>query len=318
MKFKLGEFVRFIDENREGYITRIIDEQIVGVTGEDDFEIPVAVNNLARVHGHPSTDPQEETYETKHLEIPIENFKQKGIYLAVIPDANKGSLVHFYIVNETSFELNATLNTELKGKYKGEFSGQLIPDSITKIYTASLPELDLWPKFIFRILTYTLQDIKPLPLIVSEQKFRAKDFSDSKKIIPFIKQQGWILQLDIPELNIDVQKLKESFHTPSAKNEKPMVDKPNREVDLHIEELRENYQFLAKSEILNIQLAEFQKALDAAIAHKFTEIVFIHGVGNGVLRDHIHKAVSKHPQVRTFKDARKEKFGYGATEIIFK
>jgi hypothetical protein len=51
MKFKLGDFVRFVDEKREGYVTKIIDSQTLGVTDEDGFEIPVAVSNLTSVHG---------------------------------------------------------------------------------------------------------------------------------------------------------------------------------------------------------------------------------------------------------------------------
>ena len=39
MKYKLGDFVRFVDEKMEGFVTRIIDEQMIGVTGDDDFEI---------------------------------------------------------------------------------------------------------------------------------------------------------------------------------------------------------------------------------------------------------------------------------------
>ena len=55
MGFKLGDFVRFVDEKREGYVTRIIDAQTLGVTDTDGFEIPVAISNLTHVHGHQST-----------------------------------------------------------------------------------------------------------------------------------------------------------------------------------------------------------------------------------------------------------------------
>src|SRR5690606_508698 len=112
------------------------------------------------------------------------------------------------------------------------------------------------------------------------------------------------------------EKLKESFFKPAE--EKKSVDRPSKEVDLHIEKLRDDHAFLNKSEILDIQLEAFQRNLEAAIAHKFSDIIFIHGLGNGTLKNHIHKTISKHPQVKTFKDAHKEKFGYGATEVIFK
>jgi len=314
MNFKLGEFVRFVDENREGFITRIIDEQMVGVTGDDDFEIPVMVNNLTRVHGHKNNP---ESINTRVEEsIVDDDFIEKGIFLTVCPDANKGSVVHFYFVNETSFELLFTLQSEKDQKFHGEFAGIAKPLSATKIYSASLPDLDLWPKFNITIISYTSQNIKFLTPIFKDLKFRAKDFSGSKKTIPFIKQQGWAFELDEGELKIDVQKLKESFF--KSQPEKKEIEKPAKEVDLHIEKLRDDYQFLNKSEILDIQLNVFQRNLEAAIAHKFTNIVFIHGVGNGVLSNHIHKTLGKHPQVKTFKDAYKEKFGYGATEVVFK
>ena len=67
-----------------------------------------------------------------------------------------------------------------------------------------------------------------------------------------------------------------------------------------------------------IQLAHFHKALDAAIVHQLPEITFIHGTGNGTLRNELHKALSKSNKVQTFMDARKEKFGYGATKVLLK
>lgn len=131
-----------------------------------------------------------------------------------------------------------------------------------------------------------------------------------------LKDAGWLIRLDEPEIVIDAQKLKESFF--KSPEEKVVLDKPSNEIDLHIEKLRDDYQFLQNSEMLNIQLAHFHRTLDAAIVHQLPDMVFIHGAGNGVLRNELHKALGKHPKVQTFMDARKEKFGYGATKVIFK
>ncbi len=87
---------------------------------------------------------------------------------------------------------------------------------------------------------------------------------------------------------------------------------------MHIEKLRDDYQFLSSAEILNIQMDCFRNALDAAIVHQYADIVFIHGVGNGVLKHEIHKNLSRNNRIKTFMDARKEKFGYGATKVILK
>lgn len=314
MKFKLGEFVRFVDEKREGYITRIFNSELIGVTGDDDFEIPVPVNKVTRVHGHEYSSSENQI--NAEIEVPPGSFEKKGIYLAVVPNPSKGAVVSFHLVNATSFQLLASLTTHENKRYKGCFANTIAPHSTEQVYFASLSDIDLWPRFNFQILFYTAADVEPQkPLLVSE-KFKAKNFADAKKQIPFLKQAGWLIRLDEDDLVIDAEKLKESFFKP--KEEKSHIDKPQSHIDLHIEKLREDHEFLNASEILNIQLEHFRKALDAAIVHKLGSITFIHGVGNGTLRHEIHKAISKHPQVKTFMDARKEKFGYGATEVFLK
>ena len=315
MRYKLGDFVRFVDEKLEGYVTRIIDEQMIGVTVEDDFEIPVLASKVTSVHGHGAASHDEE-YVAADIKIPAGEFKAHGVHVAVVPDAKANALVHLYLINETSYQLPATVTTEQQKTFKGEYAGVIEPHALAKIYSAKLSDLQLWPNFVFQVLFYTKQN-QPVvtPLTVNEQ-FKAKDFSGAKKLIPFLNQMGWLIQIDEPELVIDADKLKESFFKPAQ--EKQEVQKPVAELDLHIEKLRDDYQFLSSSEILNIQTDHFKKALDAAIVHQMPDITFIHGTGNGILKHELHKLLSKHPKVQTFMDARKEKFGYGATKVILK
>jgi dsDNA-specific endonuclease/ATPase MutS2 len=306
--------VRFVDEKLEGYVTRIIDEQMIGVTVEDDFEIPVLASKVTYVHGHGAASHDEDYVAPANL--PVGEFKSKGVHIAVVTDAKANALVHLYLVNETSYQLLTAVTTEQQKTLKGEFAGIIEPKSSAKIYSAKLSDLQLWPKFIFQILFFTRQNQPSVaPLNVTEQ-FKAKDFSGAKKLVPILKQQAWLIQLDQPELIIDAQKLKESFFKPAE--EKQEVQKPVTELDLHIEKLRDDYQFLSSSEILNIQTDHFKKALDGAIVHQMPDITFIHGTGNGILKHELHKLLSKHPKVQTFMDARKEKFGYGATKVILK
>jgi hypothetical protein len=315
MKYKLGDFVRFVDERMEGFVTRIIDDQMIGVTGEDDFEIPVLASKVTSVHGYePAAKTNVNIIEEEQL-LKGE-FQDKGVYVAVVSDSKANSVVHFYLINDTSFQLLAALTTEKKQHFKGEYSGIITPKSAMKIYSEQLADLQLWPKFIFNISFYTTQNVEPLAPLVINEKFKAKDFSGPKKQIPILKQQGWLIQLDDPGLLIDAQKLKESFFRP--KEEKVVVEKPENEVDLHIEKLRDDHQFLNSAEILSIQLTYFHKALEAAIVHQLPDITFIHGAGNGTLKHEIHRILGKHQKIKTFMDARKDKFGYGATKVILK
>lgn len=85
-------------------------------------------------------------------------------------------------------------------------------------------------------------------------------------------------------------------------------------VDLHIEKLLEDHYGLSNSEKLDIQTAHFRKKLTLAINGHFTKIVFIHGVGNGVLRQAIRDLLRTYEGIE-YSDASYKKFGAGATEV---
>lgn len=85
-------------------------------------------------------------------------------------------------------------------------------------------------------------------------------------------------------------------------------------VDLHIEKLLEDHYGLANSEKLAIQTSHFRKKMAVAINGHFTKVVFIHGVGNGVLRNAIRELLRTYEGIE-YSDASYKKFGAGATEV---
>ena len=89
-------------------------------------------------------------------------------------------------------------------------------------------------------------------------------------------------------------------------------------IDLHIEKLADNPAHLSNFEILNMQLAEFEKYYDLAVANHLREFIVIHGVGEGRLREEIHEILKYKPEVRSFVNQYHHLYGYGATEIFFK
>jgi len=153
MKYKLGDFVRFVDEKMEGYVTRIIDEQMIGVTGDDDFEIPVLANKVTTVHGFESAQNGKEQAINKQQPSNVP-FQERGVYLGVINDAKANSVVHFYLVNDTSYHLLTTLITEKQQQSHGEYAGIIAPKTSIKVYSGQLADLQLWPKFKFQVLFY--------------------------------------------------------------------------------------------------------------------------------------------------------------------
>jgi hypothetical protein len=88
-------------------------------------------------------------------------------------------------------------------------------------------------------------------------------------------------------------------------------------IDLHIEKLTDNWQRMSNIEILTMQLKEFEKWYELAVAHHQAGLIVIHGVGIGKLRDEIHDILKTKKEVRTFVNQYDSRFGYGATEIFF-
>ena len=88
-------------------------------------------------------------------------------------------------------------------------------------------------------------------------------------------------------------------------------------VDLHIEKLTDDWKRLSNGEILDLQLKEFEKWYDLAIAHRQAQLIIIHGVGKGVLRNEIHDLLRLKREVKSFVNQYHPSFGYGATEIYF-
>ncbi|RQO72074.1 hypothetical protein DBR43_12705 [Pedobacter sp. KBW06] len=209
MQFKLGDFVRFVDENIEGYITRIIDKDTIGVTDSNDFEIPVQATKVTLVHGEiPDNDV---VSNRPAVVVPEAQFIKEGIYLGLITDQHSSSVAHFHLVNESSFQLLASLTTEKGDHYKGEFAAIVPAHSTKKIYSAQLGDIQIWPKFKLEILFHTPANVEPKDAIIYRERIKGKDLSVAKEEIALLKQKGWLIRLDAAEALIDADKLKESF-----------------------------------------------------------------------------------------------------------
>jgi dsDNA-specific endonuclease/ATPase MutS2 len=89
------------------------------------------------------------------------------------------------------------------------------------------------------------------------------------------------------------------------------------EVDLHIENLVDYPKTLTNGEIVETQLKVFERMLQKAISERKRRAIFIHGVGQGVLRAEIRNLLEFYPNV-IVQDASYRHYGYGATEVLIR
>ncbi len=101
---------------------------------------------------------------------------------------------------------------------------------------------------------------------------------------------------------------------PKTPSPKPKRQQPAMEVDLHIHNLVDKTSHLSNFEMLNIQLEHSQRKIDFAIKKRIKRIIFIHGVGQGVLKAELQTLFRRYDHIE-FYDADYQKYGLGATEI---
>ena len=89
---------------------------------------------------------------------------------------------------------------------------------------------------------------------------------------------------------------------------------PAMEVDLHIHQLVKNSRGMQNHEMLNLQIETAKRRLEFAIKNRIQRIVFIHGVGEGVLKLELEYLFKRYEGIK-FYDANYQKYGQGATEI---
>jgi hypothetical protein len=109
---------------------------------------------------------------------------------------------------------------------------------------------------------------------------------------------------------------KKGYKIYEASQSRQHLDPAKYEVDLHIEKLTDSWSHLSNFEKLTLQLNTFEKYLDLAIAHHQHNLIVIHGVGTGKLKDEIHEILKTRREVRSFINQYDPRYGYGATEIF--
>ena len=89
-------------------------------------------------------------------------------------------------------------------------------------------------------------------------------------------------------------------------------------VDLHINELVDNTHGLSNADMLNLQVDTFRRIMDQNLRKHGQKIIFIHGKGEGVLRQAIYKELNYRYKGHDVCDASFREYGYGATQITIR
>ncbi|WP_340066996.1 Smr/MutS family protein [Ascidiimonas aurantiaca] len=118
--------------------------------------------------------------------------------------------------------------------------------------------------------------------------------------------------------NYEVAEAKKEKEVPPAKKKiAPRAKErnaPAMEVDLHIHQLTDSSKGMSNYDMLTLQIETAKRRLEFAMQNRIPKIVFIHGVGEGVLKNELEYLFGHYENI-SFYDADYRKYGLGATEV---
>lgn len=131
-----------------------------------------------------------------------------------------------------------------------------------------------------------------------------------------IKAKSFEAQLSSTEEVEFLNQNEENLKNRTRKSAKMNKSQPVMEVDLHIHQLVENTRGLSNYDMLEIQLNTVKRKMEFAKSKRIQRIVFIHGVGEGVLKYELVRILKDYPV--QISEANYLKYGQGATEVFLR
>ena len=253
-------------------------------------------------------------------------------YFCIVPTDSTnpiGGEIELFLVNDSNFTVLFHYSYFKNGVNKTIKHGNVQPNSKVELESLLQNDLSELPEFGFQIIYFQKEENYWHEPIVKRFKVNPVKFYKETSFHPnsFFRKNALVLQISKNILTTENEKLTENDFKKlvQEKEEKPATEKPVQkrtedivEIDLHINELLDNSAGLSNSEILEIQKEKVESEMKLAIQTGVKKIVFIHGVGQGVLKQEVINLLKTKFKKYYFQDASFKEYGYGATMIILR
>jgi hypothetical protein len=305
--------------------------------------------NIALAHQQMLNQSQEKDYNDDLLSLYLSpnntDEKVEGLYFCFVPQVQENPLsgpLDILLINHTQYHSIFSLFLNYNGDYHGSEYGFLEPESALLVTSIGRSEIEKWANGLWQSIFYKEDKCTPVPpfsglinfrpiKLYKEESFQYETLLRKKAFMVQVSILSEITSRPLIEEKINKETLKtleekmgKTGTSISASQIKPQgsflekhkIDDKIAEVDLHIGELIDNFSNLGKKDLLNIQTDYFKKCLQQAEKEKLSKVIFIHGVGNGVLKTELNKILESTNGIE-FYDAPYARYGMGATEVKF-
>jgi hypothetical protein len=336
MKFQVGDKVLILHSNEEGEVVDIINNKMVMVDVRG-VKFPAYIDQLDFPYF--KNFSQKKLFPKKETKKYIENVKKEktqpkkvvdGVWLSFLPQFSTDEFgddvvdaLKIHILNRTERAYNFIYRLQFFGNTGFELKNSLLPFADFYVHDVPFAEMNDSPTFS---IEFSLQqpEKRKAEYFETSVKLKARQLFDKIEELKKKNEPTFSFRLfetypdkqenDTPELSSLIAKGSKVYNAKEVRKHLP----PARSVvDLHIEKLTDNWKHLSNAEILDLQLKEFEKWYELALAHHQSQLIVIHGVGSGRLRDEIHDLLRLKRDVKSFINQYHPSYGYGATEIYF-
>ena len=262
-----------------------------------------------------------------------------NVALAFVPvDIKQISTTIFeaYIVNDSNYYVSYLYASPTAGGMKLRSQGVIEPNTklfIEEFGREQLNELERVNIQLFAFKqekNYMKKPAVDVELRIDTVKFyKLHTFNTDS---PFFEDPALVYDIvrddrPVRQVFVEADELKEALLKKTREDSRPArTPQPARkqkadntiEVDLHIHELLDNTNGMSNSDMLNYQLDVFRKTMDEYRSKKNQRLVFIHGKGEGVLRNALLKELKSKYGSCVSQDASFREYGFGALLVIIK
>jgi len=349
---KIGDKVRYLNAIGGGIVKRFKNKDIVWVEEDDGFETPALIRECIVVEsdGKPVTtfskseslkpEPVPEPLKPQPVEYEITERlggDRLNIYLAYLPLDIKmlgKSNYEAFLVNDSNYFLFFNYMSRQNNAWINRHSEIIEPNTRLFIEEFSKEQLNDLERICVQFVAFKkdkpfgLKNAYSVELRIDGVKFyklhsfRENDFFEEDALIyPVVVNDSATREMLISASDLQeamTQKAKADFPHRQPAPVKKEKSAPILEIDLHIDQLLDSTKGLSNNEIINIQLDTFRKTMEENKTNKGQKIVFIHGKGEGVLRNAILSELKAKYKDFPVQDASFREYGFGATMVTVK
>lgn len=316
MNYRVGQRVRWLHESGEGVISSLIDKRTVEVDFGDGFPMDVDIDEIIPVDQTEGIYLSRDDEKAKPAE-PTPRVMGTRLFVVSLGVVKEGSGYSFFVINPEPTEVLFGCYVRRKGKLEGIASGKVASNDFTQVLFLSEQNLLEIKGFYFQFLNYVNGVGHPHQPFAYDLPWSRTQLAEPAAPVAWMGVSGWTFPLRQDRFTQDVNKTPESEFIRIRQTEQTVV-KPEPIVDLHIEELTRDFQRLTPNEMLRIQVQHMEKSLSDALTQGHDSMIFIHGVGLGVLKQKLLEYTRRLDSVAKTEPGDPLRFGQGATRVVFK